>query len=85
MMIVLLAIVPLCRRWMTIPLGGDTARAVGGADANAHRPVAAGRVPDGDGHHDYRPAQFCRINGAAYRPYDGLPQDFATYFPAISP
>lgn len=29
-MIVLLAIVPLCRRWMTIlPLGGDTARAVG--------------------------------------------------------
>ena len=29
-MIVLLAIVPLCRRWMTIlPLGGETARAVG--------------------------------------------------------
>jgi iron complex transport system permease protein len=30
MMLVLLALVPLCRRWMTIlPLGGDTARAVG--------------------------------------------------------
>jgi iron complex transport system permease protein len=29
-MIVLLAMVPLCRRWMTIlPLGGETARAVG--------------------------------------------------------
>ena len=58
---------------------GHRARGWAGADANAHRPVAAGRVPDGDGHHDYRPAQFCRINGAAYRPYDGLPQDFATY------
>lgn len=54
-------------------------RGRGGADANAYRPVAAGRVPDGDGHHDYRPAQFCRINGAAHRPYDGLPQDFAAY------
>lgn len=30
MMIVLLAIVPLCRRWLTVlPLGGDTARSVG--------------------------------------------------------
>ena len=29
-MIALLAVVPLCRRWMTIlPLGGETARAVG--------------------------------------------------------
>jgi iron complex transport system permease protein len=29
-MLVLLAMVPLCRRWMTIlPLGGETARAVG--------------------------------------------------------
>lgn len=29
-MIILLAITPLCRRWLTIlPLGGDTARAVG--------------------------------------------------------
>src|SRR5690606_10621991 len=58
---------------------GYRPRGRGGADANAYRPVAAGRVPDGDGHHDYRPAQFCRINGAAYRPYDGLPQDFAAY------
>jgi iron complex transport system permease protein len=30
MMIVLLALVPLCRRWLTVlPLGGDTARSVG--------------------------------------------------------
>ncbi len=29
-MVILLAIVPLCRRWLTIlPLGGDAARAVG--------------------------------------------------------
>lgn len=58
---------------------GHRARGWAGADANAYRPAAAGRVPDGDGHHDHWPAQFCRINGAAYRPYDGLPQDFATY------
>jgi iron complex transport system permease protein len=30
MMVVLLALVPLCRRWLTVlPLGGDTARSVG--------------------------------------------------------
>jgi len=30
MMMVLLALVPLCRRWLTVlPLGGDTARSVG--------------------------------------------------------
>ena len=36
-MVILLAITPLCRRWLTIlPLGGDTARAVGMAVSYTH-------------------------------------------------
>jgi iron complex transport system permease protein len=79
-MIVLLAMVPLCRRWLTIlPLGGETARAVGMALTPARGAAAAGRVPDGDGHHDDWPAEFCGVNGAAYRQNDGVPPDDAAY------
>ncbi len=91
-MIVLLAIVPLCRRWMTIlPLGGETARAVGMAltparlgllllaDARAAWPAAAGRLPDRRGHHDHRSAELCRPDGAAYRADDGVSPDDAAH------
>ena len=80
-MIVLLAIVPLCRRWMTIlPLGGEAARAGGdGADACARGSAAVGSMSDGNSHHDHWSIEFRGINGAAYRQNDGVSQDNAAY------
>jgi hypothetical protein len=79
-MVLLLALVPLCRRWLTIlPLGGEAARGGHGADAVAGRSAAAGGLPDGGGHADHWPAEFCRPDGAAYRANDGLPPDDAAY------
>ncbi|MEG3500284.1 iron chelate uptake ABC transporter family permease subunit, partial [Escherichia coli] len=56
----LLAITPLCRRWLTIlPLGGDTARAVGdGADADANCAAAVSGLPDGDATMTIGPLSF---------------------------
>ena len=78
-MIVLLAMVPLCRRWMTIlPLGRNRACGWLSADANARR-ASAGGVSDGNRHHDHRSTKLCRVDGAAYRQNDGFPTDDATY------
>ena len=73
-MVILLAMTPLCRRWLTIlPLGGDTARAVGMAITPSRVGLlllAAGA--DGDSHHDHWTVELCRADGAAYCPDDGF-------------
>lgn len=77
-MVLLLILVPLCRRWlMILPLGGSRSRGRHGADAVAGRSAAAGRRPDGSRHADYWPAEFCWPDGAAYCAHDGIPPDDA--------
>ncbi len=59
-MVILLAITPLCRRWLTIlPLGGDTARAVGGVNADANCAAAVSGLPDGDRDDDHWTVELC--------------------------
>lgn len=66
-MVILLAIVPLCRRWLTIlPLGGDAARGGHGAYAVAYRAAGAGSVFDGNRDDDHWAAEFRWTDGAAY-------------------
>nr|VUD31117.1 Ferric hydroxamate ABC transporter [Raoultella sp. NCTC 9187] len=55
------------------------ARGRGCADAVAHRPAAAGRLPDGHGNADHRPVKLCRSDGAAYCAHDGVPPHDTAY------
>ena len=78
-MVILLAITPLCRRWLTIlPLGGDTARAVGMA-LTPTRIALLLLAPDGDRDDDYWTVEFCWFNGTAYCADDGLSTDDAAH------
>jgi iron complex transport system permease protein len=79
-MLILLALTPLCRRWLTIlPLGGEAARAVGMALTPSRigllllAACRRGRNPN-----DW-PAQLRGVNGAAYCAYDGIPAYDAAY------
>ncbi|VEC18292.1 Ferrichrome transport system permease protein fhuB [Citrobacter portucalensis] len=79
-MVILLALTPLCRRWLTIlPLGGDTARAVGMAITPSRVGYCCWRQGDGDSHHDHWTVELCRADGAAYCPYDGFSSGDAAY------
>ncbi len=80
-MLALLALAPLCRRWLTIlPLGGEAARAVGdGIDAIAYWVAAAGGEPDGNGDANHWAVKFCWPDGAAHCEDDGLSPDDAAY------
>ncbi|SQC19460.1 Ferric hydroxamate ABC transporter [Klebsiella pneumoniae] len=80
-MLALLALAPLCRRWLTIlPLGGEAARAVGMALTSSRIVLlllaacltAAATLT-------IRPAELCRADGAAYRADDGLPANPTAY------
>ncbi len=80
-MIVLLALAPLCRRWLTIlPLGGETARAVGMALTPTRVALLLlAACSDGYRDDDHRSAEFCGADGAAYCQNDGVPSDDAAY------
>ncbi|STR66539.1 Ferric hydroxamate ABC transporter [Klebsiella michiganensis] len=80
-MLILLALTPLCRRWLTIlPLGrrgGEGGR--DGADAVTYRAAAAGGMSDRGRNPNDWPAQLRGVNGAAYCAYDGIPAYDAAY------
>lgn len=76
--VVLLALVPLGRRWLTLlPLGGETARSLGMALKPSRFALLLLAAADGGRDLKHRPVELYRVDGTAYGTNAGLPADDA--------